>query len=217
MTADEQAAPNTLTEQEAADGWKLLFDGNDPSKHWRGFRKDEFPAGWVVDGDAIHRADKAGDIITREPFGDLELKLDWKVDGPGNSGIFFRVSEDEDTVWKTGPEMQVLNDDVHPDGKNPLTRAGSNYALHAPAADACKPVGEWNHVHIVVKGSHVELWLNEQKVVEYELFSEDWERRVAESKFSKFPNYGRVERGHLALQDHGDPVWFRNIKVRPLD
>ncbi len=217
MTEDANVRNNALTDAESADGWKLLFDGKDPSKHWRGFRKDHLPAGWVVDDEAIHRADKAGDIITLEQFADFELKLDWKVAGPGNSGIFFRVSEDEDTVWKTGPEMQVLNDDVHPDGKNPLTQAGSNYALHAPAVNACKPVGEWNHVHILVKGTHVELWLNDHKVVEYELFSDDWNRRVAESKFSKFPNYGRVERGHLALQDHNDPVWFRNIKVRPLD
>ncbi|MFP4355459.1 MAG: DUF1080 domain-containing protein [Phycisphaerae bacterium] len=207
---------NTLTEEEKNQGWKLLFDGQS-TEQWRGFRKDHFPEGWqVVDG-TIHRVDKAGDIITKEQFGDFELQLDWKVAGPGNSGIFFHVSEDEDAVWKTGPEMQILNDDVHPDGKNPLTRVGSNYALHAPKVDACKPVGQWNHVRIVVKGPHVELWLNGQQTVEYELGSEDWEKRVAESKFSKFPNYGRLDSGHIALQDHSDPVWFRNIKILPLD
>lgn len=207
---------NALTEQEQADGWKLLFDGQSTDA-WRGFQKDHFPEGWqVVDG-TIHRVDKAGDIITKEQFSDFELQLDWKVAGPGNSGIFFRVSEEEDAVWKTGPEMQILNNDVHRDGQNPLTRAGSNYALHAPAKEVVKPVGQWNHVRILVKGSNVELWLNGEKVVEYEIGSEDWNRRVAESKFSKFPKYGLVESGHIALQDHGDPVWFRNIKIRPLD
>ncbi len=207
---------NVLTEQEQADGWKLLFDGQSTDA-WRGFQKDQFPEGWqVVDG-TIHRVDKAGDIITKEQFSDFELQVDWKVAGPGNSGIFFRVSEDEDAVWKTGPEMQILNNDVHKDGQNPLTRAGSNYALHAPAKEVVKPVGEWNHVRILVQGSHVELWLNGEQTVEYEIGSDDWNRRVAESKFSKFPNYGLVKTGHIALQDHGDPVWFRNIKIRPLD
>lgn len=210
-----ETTPNTLTPTEQAEGWKLLFDGQSMDL-WRGFQKDHVPDGWqVVDG-TIHRADKGGDIITREQFSDFELKLEWKVAGPGNSGIFFRVSEQEDQVWRTGPEMQILNNDVHKDGQNPLTRAGSNYALHAPAKEVVKPVGEWNQVRILVKGTHVELWLNDEKVVEYELFSDDWERRVAESKFSKMPSYGRVPNGHIALQDHGDPVWFRNLKIRRL-
>jgi hypothetical protein len=211
----EDAPANTLTDQEKADGWKLLFDGQSTDP-WRGFRKDHFPEGWqVVDG-TIHRADAAGDIITREQFADFELQIDWKVAGPGNSGIFFRVSEDCEKVWHTGPEMQVLNNDVHPDGKKPETSAGANYALHAPARDMTRPVGEWNHVRLVVDGNHVEHWLNGEKVVEYELFSDDWNRRVQASKFNELPQYGRVRQGHIALQDHKDPVWFRNIKVRPL-
>ena len=209
------AEMNTLTEQEVADGWDLLFDGQSTDK-WRGFRSESFPDGWIVVDGTLHRADKAGDIITRDQYRDFEFSIDWKVAGPGNSGLFFHVSEDEETVWKTGPEYQILNNDVHPDGKRPETRAGSNYALHAPTKDMCKPVGEWNHARIVVKDNNVQHWLNGEKVVEYDLFSDDWEKRVAESKFSKFPNYGRVEKGHLALQDHNDPVWYRNIKVRPL-
>jgi hypothetical protein len=211
-----EAPMNQLTEQEKADGWQLLFDG-ESTGHWRGFRSESFPDGWVVVDGTLHRADKAGDIITKEQFQDLEFSIEWKVAGPGNSGLFFRVSEDEEQVWKTGPEYQILNNDVHPDGQNPKTQASANYALHAPTKDMCKPVGEWNHSKILVDGNHVEHWLNGEKVVEYELFSDDWEKRVAESKFSKFPRYGREPEGHLALQDHNDPVWYRNIKVRPLN
>lgn len=212
--ADTSKGPhNVLTAAERAAGWRLLFDG-ESTEHWRGYRSPTFPEGWVIDGDALHRAAPAGDIITVEQFTDIDLRLEWKVDeGAGNSGIFFRVSEDHDRVWETGPEMQVLNNAVHPDGRDPKTAAGSNYALHAPPRDLTRPIGEWNEARILVQGQHVELWLNGEQVVAYELFSEDWERRVAASKFGSMPRYGRNERGHIALQDHGDPVWYRNIKL----
>lgn len=207
---------NELTEEEKQEGWQLLFDG-ESTDQWRGFRSDSFPDGWVVVDGTLHRADSAGDIITTEQFRDFEFSIEWRVQGPGNSGLFFRVSEDEEHTFMTGPEYQILNNDVHPDGDNPLTMASSNYGLHAPTKDMTKPVGEWNHARILVEGNHVEHWLNGEKVVEYELMSDDWEQRVANSKFSQWPNYGRVPEGHLALQDHNDPVWYRNIKVLPLD
>jgi hypothetical protein len=206
---------NTLTEQEIADGWQLLFDGKS-TDCWRSFGSEEFPEGWRIDDQALHRADKAGDIITREQFGDFELSIEWKVAGPGNSGIMFRVSEDADKTFKTGPEYQILNNAVHPNGKNPKTSAGANYALHAPTRDMTKPVGEWNHTVIKAVGPRVEHWLNGEKVVEYELWSDQWEQLVAESKFAQWPTYGRNKAGHICLQDHQDPVWFRNIKIRPL-
>lgn len=209
-------APNTLSPEERSDGWRLLFDGVTTAQ-WRGYRAETFPDGWVIEGDALHRAAPAGDIITVDQFEDFDLRLEWKVDdGPGNSGIFFRVSEDHEHVWETGPEMQVLNNAVHPDGRSPETAAGSNYALHAPPRDLTRPVGEWNEVRILVQGAHVELWLNGEQAAEYELWTDDWERRVAASKFATMPRYGRNQRGHIALQDHGDPVWYRNIKVREL-
>jgi hypothetical protein len=207
--------PNTLTAAERAEGWRLLFDGR-TTAGWRGFRRAELPTGWqVVDG-TLARVGPGGDIITEDQFDSFELALDWKVAPGGNSGIFFHVTEDADHVWETGPELQILDDAGHRDGLLPETSAGSNYALHAPAEDVVRPAGEWNRVRLVVRGDHVEHWLNGVRIVAYELGSADWQARVAASKFADMPGYGRARRGHIALQDHGDPVWFRNLRIRPL-
>ena len=197
------------------DGWKVLFDGKSLDA-WRVYKKDTAGDGWkIVDG-TLYRAAAGGDLITKEQFGDFELTLDWKLGEGGNSGIFFRGSEDAEVIWHTAPEVQVLDNARHADGKNPITSAGSNYAVNPPVKDVTNPIGQWNSVRLIAKGTHVEHWLNGVKVVEYELFSPDWEQRVKESKFVKYPKYGRALRGHIGLQDHGDPVWFRNIRVRPL-
>jgi hypothetical protein len=183
---------------------------------------DRVPDGWSVDGDAIrfarpsHPAAKRADLITRAQYGDFELRLEWKVTPGGNSGVMFRVSEDSERSYHTGPEMQILDNAGHRDGGNPLTSTGSNYALHAPVRDVTRPVGDWNEVRIVARGPHVEHWLNGVKVVEYELWSADWKAKVAASKFAQWPRYGLNETGHLALQDHDDEVWFRNVMVRRL-
>jgi hypothetical protein len=196
-------------------GWKVLFDGTSLDA-WKGFKTDKPGEGWkIVDG-TLHRAGQGGDLVTREQFGDFELTLDWKVAGSGNSGIFFRGLDEGEAIWHSAPEMQVLNNAVHRDGKDPLTSAGSNYAVHPPVRDVTKPIGEWNSVRLLVKGAHVEHWLNGVKVVEYELWSPDWDARVKKSKFIKYPQYGRAKVGHIGLQDHGDPVWFRNIRIRSI-
>jgi len=198
--------------------WTVLFDGTSTDA-WRGFKSDAFPAqGWVIEDGALKHVAGAGggDIITREQFQDFELRLEWKAAPGANSGIFYRVQEVGNWVWETGPEMQVLDDALHADGKNPKTSAGSLYGLIACAKPSVKPAGEWNAVRIVVMGPHVEHWLNGTKVVEYELGSEAWNRMIAESKFKDMPNFGRMPAGHIALQDHGDDVWFRNIKIRRL-
>jgi Domain of Unknown Function (DUF1080) len=206
---------NTLTAEEAADGWRLLFDGR-TTAGWRGFKSQSVPAGWdVVDG-ALTRVGGGGDLMTSEQFQDFELAFEWKLAEGGNSGVMFRVTEDADETYHTGPEMQILDDARHPDGQNRVTAAGSNYALHAPTSDVVRPIGEWNQARLVVDGTHVEHWLNGQKIVEYELGSADWEQRVAASKFAEWPGYGRAPRGHIVLQDHGDWVAYRNVRIRPL-
>jgi hypothetical protein len=209
-------APNTLTPAEKADGWRLLFDGK-TTEGWRGYRQKGMTDGWqVVDG-ALTRVDKAGDIVTVDQFQDFELVFDWKVAPGGNSGVFFRAAEDTGAVWHNAIEYQILDNGGHRDGKDPLTSTASNYALYAPSKDVSNPTGEWNNSKILVKGHHVEHWLNGEKVVEYVIGSDDWDARVAKSKFNKYPTFGRVPKGHIAIQDHGDHVAYRNIKIRPLD
>jgi hypothetical protein len=212
---DTAALVNVLTPAEAAAGWRLLFDGR-TTAGWRGYRSTAMPAGWdVVDG-ALTRVAAAGDIVTSDEFGDFELSLEWKVAEAGNSGVMFRTTEDAAYTYESGPEMQVLDDAHHPDGQVPETSAGANYGLHSPARAVSRPAGEWNQARILAVGAHVEYWLNGEKVVEYEIGSPDWEARVRASKFGEMPGYGRARTGHIALQDHGDWVAFRNIRIRPI-
>jgi hypothetical protein len=206
---------NTLTAAEREAGWRLLFDGR-TLEGWRGFRQEGLPGGWAVEDGTLARVGEGGDIITEEQFENFELSLEWRVEAAGNSGIFYLASEDADRIFESAPEMQVLDDAGHADGASPLTSAGSNFALHGVPPGVVRPAGEWNQARIVVQDGQVEHWLNGERVVEYELGSEDWARRVAESKFAEWPTYGQARRGHIGLQDHGDPVWFRDIKVREL-
>ena len=205
------------TPDTAAPGWRSLFDGRNADQ-WRAYHGDSLPAGWqVVDG-ALTRVAEAGDIVTREQFQDFELALEWKVEPGGNSGIFYRVAEAPElkAVWQSGPEFQVLDDARHPDGRRPDTSAGACYGLYPAPRGIVRPAGEWNETRIVVQGTHVEHWLNGSRVVAFELGSGDWAERVGRSKFATMPRYGREARGHIALQDHGDWVAYRHIRIRPL-
>ena len=195
--------------------WLVLFDGTSTNA-WRGFQMESLPAGWQIEDGALTRVASAGDIITREEFGDFELELEWKVPPNGNSGIMYRVTEADSSTDRTGPEYQVLDDAGHPDGRNRLTSAASAYGFYAAPAGIVKPAGEWNSARIVANGNRIEHWLNGVKVVEYELGSADWEAKLAASKFAEWKGYGRAPRGHIALQDHGDRVAFRNIRIRVL-
>ncbi len=195
--------------------WVSLFDGK-TTAGWRGFRGDAVPAGWqVVDG-CLTRVGPGGDIITEEQYENFILQLEWKISPKGNSGIFFHVSEDMDAVWRTGPEFQVLDNTGHGDGKSHLTSAGANYALHAPLEDVTRPPGQFNQAMIEVRGGHVRHTLNGVDIVTYEMWTPEWEALVKASKFGAMPQYGRKKKGHIALQDHGDTVWYRNIRVLPL-
>jgi hypothetical protein len=208
---------NTLTYEEKAQGFELLFDGKTLDK-WRGFKKTDMPKGWSATEGELRIAENsgAGDIVTKAEYADFELRLEWKVAPGANSGIFFRVSEDFEAVYHTGPEMQVLDNERHQDGRNPKTSAGSNYALHAPKENVVKPAGEWNKVRIIAKGNDIEYWMNGHKTVTYTIGSEEWTALVKDSKYAKWPNYGRMKSGHIALQDHGNSVAFRNLRIRKL-
>jgi hypothetical protein len=205
-----RAAPDTA--------WRSLVDG-DSLTAWRAYRGTAVHPQWQAKDGVLTVAGKggdAGDIITKDQFGDFELELEWKVPRGGNSGIFYRAAETAERVYETAPEYQVLDDARHPDGKFPLTSAGAAYGLYAPPRGVVKPAGEWNAARIVARGSHVEHWLNGQKVVDYELGSADWSAKVQASKFKDWPGYGKSARGHIGLQDHGDTVSFRNIRIREL-
>jgi hypothetical protein len=194
-----------------------LFDGTSLDQ-WRGYRSEEVPGAWSIEGDllAFDPAFEGGDLITREQFSDFELRLDWKVSEGGNSGVFFHVTEQYDWPWMTGPEMQVLDNDGHADGQSPLTSAGSNYALHGPVRDVTHPAGEWNEARLIVRGIEVEHWLNGERVVQYRLWTPEWLDAVQGSKFADMQDYGLARTGHIGLQDHGNPVWFRNIRIREI-
>ncbi len=207
------ADTNKLTPEEQAAGWKLLFDGRSLAG-WQNFRKTGVPQGWEAIDGALVRCSQGGDIVTVAEFQDFELALEWRIPRAANSGVFFHVEDAGSYVWESGPEMQVLDNDAHPDGKNPLTSAGSNYALHAPERDLTRPVGMWNEARLIVKGPHVEHWLNGEKTIEYELWAPEWKSAVAASKFAAMPRYGQAKTGRIALQDHGDRVEFRNVKLR---
>ena len=195
--------------------WRSLFDGRTTSG-WRGYQKTELPAGWqVVDG-ALTRVAAAGDIITTEQFRNFELELEWQVKAKGKSGIFYRATEATPLIYHNAPEYQVLDDAGHADGKSRMTAAGSNYGLHPSPAGHLKPAGEWNRTRIVVDGNHVEHWLNGAKVVEYELHSPEWKQLVASSKFNQWREYAQSPEGHIGLQDHGDRVAYRAIRLREL-
>ena len=227
-TAPETAAPahNTLSPEEVAAGWQLLFDGVS-TDGWRGYNRDVFPeAGWGVgDGDLIVMASDGseegmgGDIVSEAEFSSFELLFEFLVTPVGNSGVFYRVEEHPElAMWQVAPEYQVLDDSAYiamgtMDMHTHLT--GDNYDLQPSVVRASNPIGEWNQGRILVDGTHVEHWLNGQKTVEYEYFSPEWEALVAGSKFAAHEEYGRALSGRIGIQDHGHELRYRNIKIRP--
>ena len=211
----QEAAMNTLTAAEKAAGWTLLFDGKS-LEGWRAYEAGKPAAGWAVVDGALTRVGSGGDIVTSGMYRNFELTLEWNVEPGGNSGVFYRAAPGSKWIYHSAPEMQVLDDERHADGKSPLTSAGANYGLHPAPRGVVKPAGQWNHVRLLVNGNHVEHWLNGQKIVAYELGSPDWLALVAKSKFAEWPEYGKATEGFIGLQDHGNRVAFRNIKLRVL-
>lgn len=211
------SAPNTLTEAEKADGWVLLFDGKDGSEHFRGYKMDKLPEGWVAEDGALVRKGK-GDIITKEKYESFELHIDWKISEAGNSGIMLKVLETHGPPYKTGPEAQI-QDNVK--GKDPQ-KAGWMYQMYAADKDTTNPVGEWNSFVLKCQKTPAgtykcEHWMNGEKYVEYEIGSDDWKEKLAKSKFANWEGFGTADAGHICLQDHNDLVSFRNIKIKVLE
>lgn len=216
--ATRAATAPALTREEVAAGWRYLFDGS-AADAWRGYQSDDFPAqGWdIVDGALHHQAGGGGgDLITRRQFGNFELELEWRVARGANSGIIYRASEAEDQTYKTGPEYQVLDDSAHDNAERANWSAGALYGLYTPEDKRTMPPLAWNTARISVLGDHVEHWLNGKRLLTADIGSDDWKRRVAGSKFAEWPSFGTVRRGHICLQDHGDEVWYRNVRIREL-
>jgi hypothetical protein len=213
--SSDNASHNTLTDAERSAGWRLLFDGK-TTAGWRNYGKPTISDGWVVQDGALTRTGAGGDIITNDEFGNFELSIDWKIEPGGNSGIFYRASEEQDEIYWNAPEMQVLDDAKHPDGQNLLQSAGAAYDLYPAPRGHVHPGGAWNTARLVVNGNHVEHWLNGFKLLEFEFGSPDWNSKVAGSKFKPHLKFGKNSTGHIGLQDHGNVVAYRNIKIRTL-
>ena len=218
-----QSGQNTLSDAEKEEGWELLFDGS-TADQWRSYQKDDFPSqGWETEDGmlTVLSSGGGGDIITRKEYGNFILKLEWRVQKAGNSGIFYRALEQPtQPIYWSAPEMQILDNANHPDatrGKDGNRKAGSLYDLIPAKPQNAKPFGEWNSVKIVADGSHIEHWQNGEKVLEYELWTPEWYEMLRNSKFVDHPEFGDMHKGHIGLQDHGDTVHFRNIKIKELD
>lgn len=208
------AAQNTLTEVEKKAGWTLLFDGKS-TENFRNYKKETLSDKWVVKDGAITLTKKGGgDMITKKQYDAFEFSVDYKISPGGNSGLMFHVQEIEKKPWQTGAEIQI-QDNVK--GRDPQ-KAGWLYQLYKPEPeiDATNPAGEWNTLRILITPEKCIQWMNGTKYVEYVKGSKDWNERVAKSKFSKFANFGKPTKGHLCLQDHGNVVSFRNIKIREI-
>lgn len=217
---------NMLTPEEQAQGFVMIFDGK-TTTGWRGYNNPAFPdSGWAVEDGALRcigsgmgeAGGKGGDIIFDKKYKDFDLKLEWKISQGGNSGIFYLGQEiPNEPVWKSACEMQVLDNINHPDaklGKDGNRQAGSLYDLIPAVPQNAKPVGEWNQAEILVYQGTVVHFQNGEKVLEYHIGTPDWDKMIKGSKFKEFPEFGKYKEGYIALQDHGNDVWYRNIKIK---
>jgi hypothetical protein len=231
----EKVGPNQLSKKEKEAGYQLLFDGQ-TMDNFRGYCREDVPSAWVIEDGTIHikgsgkgeaGAKDGGDIITKNKYRNFELSLEWKVSEGGNSGIFYLAQEKcahdsvaGEPIYKSSPEMQILDNERHPDaklGKNGNRQAGSLYDLVPAKPQNANPAGQWNKVVITVYKGTVIHNQNGENVVEYHLWTDDWKAMCADSKFAEWPDFiNPAEEGYIGLQDHGDDVWFRNIKIKEL-
>ena len=224
-TNDTASTVNSLTKKEQRDGWQLLFDGT-TKNGWHIFNKRTDGAAWKVEDGALYfdpsakgpKGEGGGELITDQEFENFHLKLQWKISPNGNSGIMFLSQEDPKHRYAhvTGPEMQVIDNNGHPDAKNNKHRAGDLYDLISAVPENVRPIGEWNDVEIRLKDGQLELFQNGARIVTTTLWNDTWKQLVAASKFKNVPEFGASKKGRIALQDHGDKVWFRNIRIKNL-
>ena len=223
-TTDEKKVVTEVVDED----WIVLFDGTN-TEGWRNYRKETFPEkGWVIEDGALkclgsgagEAGGRGGDIIYDQKFKDFHLKMEWKISEGGNSGIFYLAQEiPGEPIWKSAPEMQILDNERHIDanlGKDGNRKEGSLYDLIPAKPQNAKPAGEWNEAEIMVYQGTVVHKMNGEVVLEYHLGTSDWENMIANSKFKDFTEFGKYREGYIGLQDHGNDVWFRNIKIKEL-
>ena len=215
---DAKEKDNTLSKKEKKQGWVLLFDGT-TMNGWRSYKNKESD-GWDVKNGELYCKEegvkKRADLITNSKYENYELLIDWRISPKKNSGIIYMVTEENAASYESGPEYQLIDDLGYPAKLADKQLSGANYDMHAPTAKVAKPAGEFNTTKIVINKGHVEHWLNGTKVVDYQLWTPEWEQLKANSKWKDVKTYGMSKSGHIALQDHGGGVAFKNIKLRPL-
>jgi hypothetical protein len=216
-----ESAQTNMAQPVVQDGWQILFDGK-TTNGWHTYGKSLVGEAWKVADGALYLDNTnkdGGDIVTNDEYGNFDLKLEWKISKNGNSGVIINIHEDVakyNQVWKTGPEIQVLDNDGHPDGKIIKHRAGDLYDLIKSSSEPVKPVGEWNEVEIISNNSKLQIFVNGTNVVTTTMWDDTWRQLIAGSKFKDMPDFGTFKSGKIALQDHGNAVWYRNIKIKKL-
>ena len=223
----KEVAINSLSDEEKKEGWQLLFDGTS-TKGWHKYGDTVTGSAWKIDSGLLKldasvkenwQIKGGGDIVTDSAYDNFHLKLDWKIDTCGNSGIIIFITEDTAKYtwgWQTGPEMQILDNKCHPDTAYITHRAGSLYDLITVSKETVKPALEWNHVEIKSLNGKLDFWLNGENIVSTTMWDDNWKKMIAGSKFKAHPDFGTVKKGKLGLQDHGNNVWFRNIKIKKI-
>jgi hypothetical protein len=216
----ELPEPEPVATSETGD-WRILFDGSS-TEHFRGFKSEQLPKNWSIQDGLLHYAggELNGDIITKRPYGDYDLRWEWKISKGGNSGVKYRVdlNKPNDGIYALGLEYQILDDGKHRDGKISTHRTGCLYDLFAANENKkLNPVGEWNTSRILMRGDKVEHWLNGEVIVAFELWSDEFNKALAKSKYKNNKNFGKTDPGHIVFQEHQDKVWFRNIRIKAFD
>ncbi|GEO09331.1 3-keto-disaccharide hydrolase [Segetibacter aerophilus] len=212
---------NTLTPSEKKTGWKLLFDGKSLNG-WRAYQNKETNSWSAKDGvmyckgSSTDKSDLRADMITDKQYENFDLSVDWKISPQGNSGILYLVTEEFKAAYLSGPEYQIIDDLNFPQKLEDWQKTGANYAMDPAPTAAPNPVGQWNTTRIVVNKGHVQHWLNGKKLLDFQMWTDEWKKKKTEGKWKDAPGYGMSKKGHIGLQDHGSEAWFKNLKIKEL-